>query len=87
MGSALATDGTRGSRPAQPAGAVPAAGRRLAVFVAVAVNGDGRREVLGIAIGASDAETVWTEFPRSLARRGLRGVKPVISNTHEGQRT
>jgi transposase-like protein len=61
-----------------------AAGRQLAVIVAVAVNGDGRREVLGIAIGASDAETVWTEFLRSLVMRGLRGVKPVISDTHEG---
>src|SRR5262247_3229464 len=56
----------------------------VAVIVAVAVNGDGRREVLGIAIGASEAETFWTEFLRSLARRGLRGVKLVISDAHEG---
>lgn len=40
--------------------------------------------MLGIAIGASDAETFWSEFLRSLARRGLRGVKLVISDTHEG---
>jgi transposase-like protein len=45
------------------------------VIVAVAVNSDGRREVLGIAIGTSDAETFWTAFLRSLARRGLRSVK------------
>ena len=44
----------------------------VAVIVAVAVNGDGRREVLGMAIGASEAETFWTEFLRQLARRGLR---------------
>ena len=56
----------------------------VAVIVAVAVNNDGRREVLGLAIGASEAETFWTEFLRSLARRGLRGVKLVISDAHEG---
>ena len=56
----------------------------VAVIVAVGVNGDGRREVLGLAIGASEAETFWTEFLRALARRGLRGVKLVISDAHEG---
>jgi len=56
----------------------------VAVIVAVAVNGDGRREGLGISIGVSEAETFWTEFLRSLARRGLRGVKLVISDAHEG---
>src|SRR6202521_3352202 len=59
----------------------------VAVIVAVAVNSDGRREVLGIAIGASEAEAFWTEFLRSLARRGLRGVKLVISDAHEGLKT
>ena len=56
----------------------------VAVIIAVAVNSDGRREVLGMAIGASEAETFWTEFLRKLARRGLRGVKLVISDAHEG---
>src|SRR5215207_6304571 len=56
----------------------------VAVIVAVAVNNDGRREVLGLSIGASEAETFWTDFLRSLARRGLRGVKLVISDAHEG---
>jgi putative transposase len=56
----------------------------VAVIVAVGVNGDGRREVLGLAIGPSEAETFWTDFLRSLARRGLRGVKLVISDAHEG---
>jgi transposase-like protein len=37
-----------------------------------------------IAIGASEAETFWTDFLRSLARRGLRGVKLVIPDAHEG---
>lgn len=56
----------------------------VAVIVAVAVNSDGRREVLGMDIGPSEAETFWTEFLRKLARRGLRGVKLVISDAHEG---
>jgi transposase-like protein len=60
--------------------------RSLAVIVAVAVNTDGRREVLGIAIGASQAEPFWTKFLRSLADRGLRGVKLVISDDHKGLR-
>ena len=53
-------------------------------MIAVGVNTDGRREVLGMMIGASEAETFWTEFLRRLARRGLRGVKLVISDAHEG---
>ena len=56
----------------------------VAVTIAVGVNGDGRREVLGMAIGTSEAETFWTDFLRSLARRGLRGVKLIISDAHEG---
>jgi len=56
----------------------------VAVIVAVGVNGDGRREVLGMSIGASEAETFWTDFLRTLTRRGLRGVKLVISDAHEG---
>src|ERR1700739_1449867 len=56
----------------------------VAGIVAVGVNSDGRREVLGMAIGPSEAETFWIEFLRKLARRGLRGVKLVISDAHEG---
>ena len=44
----------------------------VAVIVAVGVNGDGRREVLGLDIGPSEAETFWTEFLRKLRRRGRR---------------
>jgi transposase-like protein len=44
----------------------------VAVIIAVGVNTDGRREVLGMSIGASEAETSWTEFLRQFARRGLR---------------
>jgi transposase-like protein len=56
----------------------------VAVIVAVGVNSDGRREILGMDVGASEAETLWTAFLRKLARRGLRGVKLVISDAHEG---
>jgi putative transposase len=55
-----------------------------AVIMAVGVNADGRREVLGMDIGPSEAETFWTVFLRKLARRGLRGVKLVVSDAHEG---
>lgn len=54
------------------------------MIIAVGVNDDGRREVLGMTVGASEAETFWTDFLRSLARRGLCGVKLVISDAHEG---
>jgi len=56
----------------------------VAVIIAVGVNTDGRREVLGMDIGPSEAETFWTAFLRKLARRGLRGVKLVVSDAHEG---
>jgi putative transposase len=56
----------------------------VAVIIAVAVNTDGVREVLGMAVGPSEAEPFWTDFLRSLTRRGLRGVKLVISDAHEG---
>jgi len=56
----------------------------VAVIIAVAVNTDGTREVLGMAIGPSEAEPFWTSFLRSLTRRGLRGVKLVISDAHLG---
>jgi len=57
-----------------------------AVIIAVAVNDDGKREVLGVATGPSEAATFWPEFLRSLADRGLRGVKLVIADDHKGLR-
>ena len=56
----------------------------VAVTIAVGVNADGRREILGLSIGPSEAETFWTGFLRALTRRGLRGVKLVTSDAHEG---
>ena len=56
----------------------------VAVTIAVGVNADGRREVLGMAVGSSEAEPFWLDFLRTLTRRGLAGVKLVISDAHEG---
>jgi len=56
----------------------------VAVIIAIGVNTDGRREVLGMEIGTSEAEPIWTEFLRKLTRRGLRGVKLAVSDAHEG---
>jgi putative transposase len=56
----------------------------VAVIIAVGVNSDGRREVLGMDVGASEAEPFWKAFLRSLTHRGLRGVKLVISDHHSG---
>jgi putative transposase len=56
----------------------------VAAIIAIGANSDGRREVLGMQVGASEAEPFWTDFLRTLARRGLRGVKLVISDAHEG---
>ena len=37
-----------------------------------------------VILGTSEAEPIWTEFLRKLSRRGLRGVKLVVSDAHEG---
>ena len=55
-----------------------------ATAVAVGVTADGERHVLGVDAGASEDGAFWTAFPRSLVRRGLRGVRLVISDAHEG---
>jgi putative transposase len=56
----------------------------VAVTIAVGVNADGRREVLGMAVGSSEAEPFWLDFLRALKRRGLAGVKLVVSDAQEG---
>jgi putative transposase len=56
----------------------------VAVIIAVAVNTDGVREIVGVAVGPSEAEPFWLKFLRDLTRRGLRGVKLVISDAHLG---
>ena len=56
----------------------------MAVIIAVGANADGRREVLGMEIGASEAEPFWTAFLRKLRQRGLKGVKLIVSDAREG---
>ncbi len=56
----------------------------VAAIIAMAVDTDGRREIIGLCVGPSEAETFWTEFLRSLKSRGLEGVKLVISDAHTG---
>src|SRR5512147_523474 len=65
---------------------VRAAGRivSVAAIIAVAVNTDGRREIVGLHLGPSEAEVFWSDFLRSLKGRDLTGIKLVISDAHEG---
>ena len=56
----------------------------VAAIIAVAVNSEGKREIVGLHVGPSEAETFWATFLKSLVRRGLGGVKLVISDAHEG---
>ena len=55
-----------------------------AVVIATGVSADGRREVLGCAVGDSETEEFWTEFLRDLRERGLGGVQLVVSDAHRG---
>ncbi len=56
----------------------------VAAMIAVAANTDGRREIIGLHIGSSEAETFWAGFLKDLVRRGVKGVKLVIPDAHEG---
>jgi putative transposase len=56
----------------------------VAAIIAVAVDTEGRREIVGLHLGPSEAETFWATFLKGLLKRGLRGVKLVISDAHEG---
>jgi putative transposase len=56
----------------------------VAAIIAVAVDTEGRREIVGLHLGPSEAETFWATFLRSLVRRDLKGVKLVVSDAHEG---
>jgi transposase-like protein len=55
-----------------------------AVVVAMGVNADGRRELLGLKVGDSESEPFWREFLASLKQRGLGGVRLVVSDAHVG---
>jgi putative transposase len=56
----------------------------VAAIIAMAVDTDGRREIVGLHIGPSEAEPFWASFLKDLVRRGLKGVKLVVSDAHEG---
>jgi putative transposase len=58
----------------------------VATVVAVGVSEHGHRSVLGVDTGPSEDHQFWTSFLRSLVRRGLKGVRLVISDAHEGLR-
>lgn len=56
----------------------------VAAIIAVAANTEGRREIVGLHIGPSEAEVFWSDFHKKLRARGLNGGKLVISDAHEG---
>jgi transposase-like protein len=56
----------------------------VAAIIATGVNLEGRREILGLGIGLSEAKEFWLEFLRSLMARGLSGVQLVVSDNHAG---
>jgi transposase-like protein len=58
----------------------------VAAIIAVAVNTEGKREIVGLGIGPSEAEPFWSSFIKGLVKRGLKGVKLVISDAHDGLR-
>jgi putative transposase len=55
-----------------------------ALVIAYGVHDTGRREVIGLDVGQIESEAFWTEFLRSLRRRGLDGVRLCVSDAHEG---
>jgi putative transposase len=59
----------------------------VACVVAVGVTTEGERRVLGVDCGPSEDEAFWTRFLRSLVKRGLKGVRLVVSDAHEGLRS
>jgi len=55
-----------------------------AVFTAIGINADGKREILGVSVSLSEAEVHWREFLKSLLDRGLHGVRLISSDAHSG---
>jgi putative transposase len=58
--------------------------RSRAVLVAIGIDWDGRRQVLGVELANRESTTSWREFIVDLKRRGLKGVLLVVSDNHEG---
>jgi transposase-like protein len=55
-----------------------------AVLIAIGINGEGRRQVLGVALANRESGTTWKDFLQSLRQRGLSGVEFVVSDDHHG---
>ena len=60
--------------------------RSVAVLIAIGVNAEGKRIVLGISVSLSEAEVHWRRFLESLVQRGLHGIQMVTSDDHSGLR-
>jgi transposase-like protein len=58
--------------------------RDAAVLMATGITPKGERQVLGVSVSLSEHESHWRSFLKSLKERGLKGVKLVISDDHEG---
>lgn len=58
--------------------------QRAAVLIAVGVDPDGKRQVLGVSVALSEHEVHWRSFLQGLLARGLCGIRLVISDAHEG---
>ena len=55
-----------------------------AVLIAIGINAEGRRQVLGVALANRESGTSWKDFLQSLRQRGLSGVEFVVSDDHHG---
>lgn len=58
--------------------------RSQAVLVALGINWEGRREVIGVSLANRESKNSWKDFIVSLKKRGLRGVELAITDSHEG---
>jgi len=58
--------------------------RDCAALVAIGINRQGYREILGISISLSEAEVHWRHFLEDLQSRGLKGIRLIISDDHSG---
>jgi putative transposase len=58
--------------------------RQCGVLLAIGVDGDGHRSILGVSVWLSEAEVHWREFFKSLLARGLYGVELIVSDAHPG---
>jgi len=54
------------------------------VLIAIGINWEGRRQVLGVELANRESSTSWKDFVRRLKERGLKGVEFVVSDDHDG---